>query len=130
MFPQLHHLHLFQLFGDGSINYQANIPPHPAPVLHIRDTLISEPVEVANELGNYFSQVSSSSHLSQTFLPLKPLRTAPLSPSPYPLMSPIMLLFLLNSTLHYSRAATLMKALMAFTIVCSDTSHLPLYPSF
>ena len=49
-------------------------PPHPAPVLHIRDILISEPVEVANELGNYFSQVSSGSHLSPHFSSIKTIK--------------------------------------------------------
>ena len=45
-------------------------PPHPAPVLHIYN-LISDPLQVATELGAFFSQVSSGSHLSPHFSSLK-----------------------------------------------------------
>ena len=46
-------------------------PPHPAPVLHIHNNLISDPLQVATELGAFFSQVSSGSHLSPPFSSLK-----------------------------------------------------------
>lgn len=50
-------------------------PPHTAPVLHIRNTLISEPSQVATELAAYFS-----SHLSPHFYFIKTAKEC--TPSP------------------------------------------------
>ncbi len=49
-------------------------PLRPAPVLHIRNTLISNPLEVATELGTHFSLVSCGSHLPPQFILLKAAR--------------------------------------------------------
>ncbi|XP_069191944.1 uncharacterized protein [Procambarus clarkii] len=42
--------------------------PDVSPVLHLRGTLVADPVQVAAELGSHFSSVSSGSHLPQSFL--------------------------------------------------------------
>ena len=46
-------------------------PPPSAPVLHLNDISIADPLQVATELGQYFSHISSGSHLSPHFQALK-----------------------------------------------------------
>ena len=46
-------------------------PPPVAPVLRLPRGDVAEPLQVATELGSYFSHVSSGSHLSPTFAALK-----------------------------------------------------------
>lgn len=46
-------------------------PPSPAPVLHIHNKHIAEPLEVARELGAFFSQISRGSHLPPQFINIK-----------------------------------------------------------
>lgn len=104
MAPQLLPLHLFLQSGIKSINYH---PPHPAPVLHIRNTLISEPFQVA-----------TWSVIAFTFLPtFIPLNPPPLCPLHCPTMAPLPLL---NSFLSYSHTVTHMKALTAYTSICCN----------
>lgn len=131
MFHQLHPLHLSQMFGAESINYQANIPPilPLSSIFEIPSFLI-----LSKSLMNWVI-ISARSVVVLTFLHtsllLRPPENVPPLPSPHPLMSPIMPHFLpLNSLLPYNRAVTLMKALTVFTTVCSGNSHLPPYPSY
>ena len=49
-------------------------PPISPPVLHLHDEDVADPLRVATELGTYFSQVSSGSHLSPHFTTLKTTR--------------------------------------------------------
>ena len=49
-------------------------PPYQAPVLHINNEDIAETKRVADELGAYFSHISSGSHLSPQFATIKAAR--------------------------------------------------------
>ena len=60
-------------------------PPSPAPVLHINDEHFADPLLVPNELGSFFSKISSGSHLPPQFTNIKS--------SPYHPQSLIILLF-------------------------------------
>ena len=65
-------------------------PPQPSPALHMPHAIIAEPLQVATELGSFFSQVSDTSQLSPQFSALKAARER----------TPIV--FPLSSTEHYN----------------------------
>ena len=60
-------------------------PPTPSPALHTPHEVLAEPLQVATELGSFFSQVSDTSQLSPRFTALKAARER--TPVVFPLSS-------------------------------------------